>query len=322
MMRLYALRRLLLFIPAVLGVTLVVFVLMRLIPGDIATILVYEAGTEGSKADEKAVQKIRQELGLNRPFIVQYFDWLQGVVRGDFGYSYWERRPVLEILSERFPRTMQLALMTIILALLWSVPLGIISAVRQDTWGDYLVRVLSVSGLSIPVFFVGVLIIYCLVRFFQWMPPLEFTGFFNDPIANLKQLMWPALAQAYYISAPITRLTRSLMLDVIREDYVRTAHAKGVPERTVVYRHALRNVLIPLVTFVSWWGGRLLGGIIIMETIFSVPGMGTGLISGVNNRDYPTVQAIVFTMAMVFLTLNLVVDLLYGWLDPRIRYQD
>jgi peptide/nickel transport system permease protein len=322
MMRLYALRRLLLFIPAVLGVTLVVFVLMRLIPGDIATILVYEAGTEGSKADEKAVQKIRQELGLNRPFIVQYFDWLQGVVRGDFGYSYWERRPVLEILSERFPRTMQLALMTIILALLWSVPLGIISAVRQDTWGDYLVRVLSVSGLSIPVFFVGVLIIYCLVRFFQWMPPLEFTGFFDDPIENLKQLMWPALAQAYYISAPITRLTRSLMLDVIREDYVRTAHAKGVPERTVVYRHALRNVLIPLVTFVSWWGGRLLGGIIIMETIFSVPGMGTGLISGVNNRDYPTVQAIVFTMAMVFLTLNLAVDLLYGWLDPRIRYQD
>jgi peptide/nickel transport system permease protein len=189
MMRLYALRRLLLFIPAVLGVTMVVFVLMRLIPGDIATILVYEAGTEGSKADAEAVQKIRQELGLNRPFIVQYFDWLQGVVRGDFGYSYWERRLVLDILIERFPRTIQLALMTIILALLWSVPLGIISAVRQDTWGDYLVRVLSVSGLSIPVFFVGVLIIYCLVRFFQWMTPLEFTGFFADPIENLKQLI-------------------------------------------------------------------------------------------------------------------------------------
>lgn len=322
MMRLYALRRLLLFIPAVVGVTLVVFVLMRLIPGDIATILVYEAGTEGSKADEEAVHKIREELGLNRPFVVQYVDWLMGVVQVDFGYSYWERRPVLEILRERFPRTMQLALMTLVLALLWSVPLGIISAVRQDTWWDYLVRVLSVSGLSIPVFFVGVLIIYCLVRFFQWMPPLEFTGFFDDPIENLKQLIWPALAQAYYISAPITRLTRSLMLEVIREDYVRTAHAKGLPERAVVYRHALRNVLIPLVTFVSWWGGRLLGGIIIMETIFSVPGMGTGLISSVNNRDYPTVQAIVFAMAMVFLTLNLVVDLLYGWLDPRIRYQD
>jgi peptide/nickel transport system permease protein len=160
------------------------------------------------------------------------------------------------------------------------------------------------------------------VRFFQWLPPLEFTGLFDDPAENLKQLIWPALAQAYYISAPITRLTRSLMLEVIREDYVRTARAKGLAERLVVYRHALRNVLIPLVTFVSWWGGRLLGGLVIMETIFAIPGMGTGLISGVNHRDYPTVQAIVFMMALVFLTLNLVVDLLYGWLDPRIRYQE
>lgn len=320
-MRTYALRRLLLFIPAVLGVTLVVFAMMRLIPGDIATILVYEAGTEGAKAEEAAVQKIRHELGLDRPLVLQYLDWLQGALRGNFGYSYWERRPVSEILHERFPRTMELALMTIILALLWAVPLGIISAVRQDTWSDYVVRVLSVSGLSIPAFFVGVLILYCLVRFFQWLPPLEFTSLFDDPVENLKQLIWPALAQAYYISAPITRLTRSLMLDVIREDYVRTARAKGLAERFVVYRHALRNVLIPLVTFVSWWGGRLLGGIVIMETIFAIPGLGTGLISGVNHRDYPTVQAIVFMMAFVFLTLNLVVDLLYGWLDPRIRYQ-
>jgi len=321
-MRTYALRRLLLFIPAVLGLTLVVFVMMRLIPGDIATILVYEAGTEGTKTEEAAVQKIRRELGLDRPFVVQYLDWVQGVLHGDFGYSYWERRPVSEILYERFPRTMELALMTLILALLWAVPLGIISAVRQDTWSDYLVRVLSVSGLSIPAFFVGILILYCLVRFFQWLPPLEFTGLFDDPAENLKQLIWPALAQAYYIGAPITRLTRSLMLEVIREDYVRTARAKGLAERFVVYRHALRNVLIPLVTFVSWWGGRLLGGIVIMETIFAIPGMGTGLISSVNHRDYPTVQAIVFMMALMFLTLNLVVDLLYGWLDPRIRYQE
>jgi peptide/nickel transport system permease protein len=305
-----------------LGVTLVVFVMMRLIPGDIATILVYEAGTEGAKAEEAAVQKIRHELGLDRPLVVQYLDWLQGVLRGDFGYSYWERRPVSDILHERFPRTMELALMTIILALLWAVPLGIISAVRQDTWSDYAVRILSVSGLSIPAFFVGVLILYCLVRFFQWLPPLEFTSLFDDPVENLKQLIWPALAQAYYISAPITRLTRSLMLEVIREDYVRTARAKGLTEHLVVYRHALRNVLIPLVTFVSWWGGRLLGGIVIMETIFAIPGVGTGLIGGVNHRDYPTVQAIVFMMAFVFLTLNLVVDLLYGWLDPRIRYQE
>jgi peptide/nickel transport system permease protein len=320
-MQTYVVRRLLLFIPAVFGVTLVVFVLMRLVPGDIATILVYEAGTERAGAAQQAVQKMRQELGLDRPMFWQYGDWVLGAIRGDFGYSYWERRPVHEILAERFPRTMELALMTMVLALCWSVPLGVISAVRQDTWSDYLARLLSVSGLSIPAFFVGVLMLFCLVRFFQWMPPLEFTAFFEDPTENLKQLIWPALAEAYYISAPITRLTRSLMLEVIREDYVRTARAKGLPERLVVYHHALRNVLIPLVTFVSWSGGRLLGGVVVMELIFAVPGMGMGLIEGVNHRDYPTVQAIVFMMAMVFLTLNLVVDLLYSWLDPRIRYR-
>jgi peptide/nickel transport system permease protein len=321
-MQQYVMRRLLLFLPSVLGVTLVVFVLMRLVPGDIATILVYEAGTEGGGVARQAVDKIRRELGLHRPVLVQYLDWLSGIVHGDFGYSYWERRPVAEILGERFPRTMQLALMTMVLAVLWAVPLGVISAVRQDTWSDYAVRLISVSGLSIPAFFVGVLLLFFLVRFFQWMPPLEFTAFFDNPMENLKQLIWPALAEAYYISAPITRLTRSLMLEVIREDYVRTARAKGVPERFVVYKHALRNMLIPLITFVSWSGGRLLGGVVVMELIFAVPGMGTGLIESVHHRDYPTVQAIVFLMAMVFLTLNLAVDLLYGWLDPRIRYQE
>jgi peptide/nickel transport system permease protein len=319
-MQTYAVQRLLLFIPAVLGVTLVVFVLMRLVPGDIATILVYEAGTERAGAAQQAVQKIRQELGLERPLLVQYIDWLVGAGRGDFGYSYWERRPVSEILRERFPRTMQLALMTIAFALCWAIPLGIASAVHQDTPIDYLARLLSISGLSIPAFFVGVLMLFFLVRFFRWMPPLEFTAFFDNPTENLKQLIWPALAEAYYISAPITRLTRSLMLEVIREDYVRTARAKGLPERLVVYHHALRNMLIPLVTFVSWSGGRLLGGVVVMELIFAVPGMGTGLIDAVHHRDYPTVQAIVFLMAMVFLTLNLAVDLLYSWLDPRIRY--
>ncbi|MBI3325920.1 MAG: ABC transporter permease [Nitrospinae bacterium] len=321
-MRTYVVRRLLLFIPAVLGVTLVVFVLMRLVPGDIATILVYEAGTEGTQAAQVAVQKIRRELGLDRPVWWQYLEWLRGAVRGDFGYSYWERRSVYEILRERFPRTMQLALMTMVFALCWSVPLGVVSAVRQDTVIDHLARLVSISGLSIPAFFVGVLTLFFLVRFFHWMPPLEFTAFVDDPMQNLKQLIWPALAEAYYISAPITRLTRSLMLEVIREDYVRTARAKGLPERLVVYHHALRNMLIPLITFVSWSGGRLLGGVVVMELIFAVPGMGTGLIDGVHHRDYPTVQAIVFLMAMMFLTLNLVVDLLYSWLDPRIRYQD
>jgi peptide/nickel transport system permease protein len=316
----YVIRRLLLFIPSLLGASLLIFVLLRVVPGDIAEILVYQTGSESSAVQEKQIQQIRAELGLDRPVLVQYLSWLYGVVRWDFGYSYTQRRPVTEILRERFPRSMELALLTILVALLWAVPLGVISAVRQNTWADYLVRVVSISGLSLPIFFTGVLILYLLVRLFRWIPPLEFVAFVDDPVENLKQLVWPTLAQAYYISAPIMRLTRSQMLDVVRQDYVRTARAKGLAERGVVYRHALSNSLLPVVTFIGWWGGRLLGGIVIMEIIFAVPGMGTALVQAVNYRDYPTVQALIFVMALVFLTLNLVVDLLYAWLDPRIRY--
>ena len=319
-MRKYALRRLLLFIPSLLGASLLIFVLMRLVPGDIAEILVYGAGTESASIQQQQVQQIRTELGLDRPVLAQYGLWLANALRGDFGYSYTQRRPVFEILKERFPRSMELALLTIVVAVAWAIPLGVVSAVRQNTWTDYAVRVVSVSGLSLPLFFTGVLILWALVRFFRWLPPLEFVSLVDDPAENLKQLVWPALAQAYYISAPITRLTRSQMLEVIRQDYVRTARAKGLRERAVVYRHALANSLLPVVTFIGWWGGRLLGGTVIMEIIFSVPGMGTTLVSAVNNRDYPTVQAIVFVMALVFLTMNLLVDLVYGWLDPRIRY--
>jgi peptide/nickel transport system permease protein len=218
--------------------------------------------------------------------IVQYLAWLGNALRGDFGYSYTQRRPVTDILKERFPRSMELAFLTILVAIVWAIPLGVISAVRQNTWADYLVRVLSISGLSLPIFFTGVLILYGLSRFFRWIPPLEFVAFSDNPVENLKQLIWPTLAQAYYISAPITRLTRSQMLEVIRHDYIRTARAKGLTE----------------------------------EIIFVVPGMGTALVQAVSYRDYPTVQAIVFMMALVFMTINLLVDLLYAWLDPRIRY--
>jgi peptide/nickel transport system permease protein len=319
-MRKYVLRRVLLFVPTLLGVSILIFVLMRLVPGDIAEILVYQTGSESSAIQQKQIQQIRQELGLNKPVIIQYLSWAGSAIRGDFGYSYTQRRPVLEILKERFPRSMELAFLTILVAVAWAIPLGVISAVRQNTWADYLVRVVSISGLSLPIFFTGVLILYGLVRFFRWLPPLEFVALADNPLENLKQLIWPAMAQAYYISAPITRLTRSQMLEVIRQDYVRTARAKGLAERAVVYRHALSNSLLPVVTFIGWWGGRLLGGIVIMESIFAVPGMGTALVQAVSYRDYPTVQAIIFVMAMVFLTINLLVDFLYAWLDPRIRY--
>ncbi|HEY7652236.1 MAG TPA: ABC transporter permease [Methylomirabilota bacterium] len=319
-MQVYVVRRLLLFVPTLLGASLLIFVLMRMVPGDIAQILVYQTGSEQSAVQEKQIRQIRTELGLDRPLLVQYFAWLRDAVTLDFGESYSQRRPVRDILLERFPRSMELAVLTLALAVLWAIPLGVVSAVRQNTALDYAARLLSISGLSLPIFFTGVLILYLLVRFFSWLPPLEYVAFTQDPVENLKQLIWPALAQAFYISAPITRLTRSQMLEVIRQDYVRTARAKGLAERAVVYRHALRNSLLPVVTFVGWWGGRLLGGLVIMEIIFVVPGMGSALIQAVSQRDYPTVQAMIFVMSLVFLVVNLLVDLLYGWLDPRIRY--
>ncbi|HEV8310485.1 MAG TPA: ABC transporter permease [Methylomirabilota bacterium] len=319
-MRTYVVRRLLLFIPTLFGASILIFALMRLVPGDIAEILVYQTGSESSAIQKRQIQQIRHELGLDQPVVIQYLDWMGGAARGDFGQSYTQRRPVGEILRERFPRSMELAFLTLVIAVLWAIPLGVVSAVRQNTIVDYAARIASLSGLSLPLFFTGALILYGLVRFFRWLPPLEFVAFTENPLENLKQLVWPAVAQAYYISAPITRLTRSQMLEVIRQDYVRTARAKGLAERAVVYRHALRNSLLPVVTFIGWWGGRLLGGVVIMEMIFVVPGMGTALVQAVSQRDYPTVQALVFVMALVFLTVNLTVDLLYAWLDPRIRY--
>jgi peptide/nickel transport system permease protein len=319
-MRSYVVRRLLLFVPALIGASMLIFVLLRLVPGDIAEILVYQTGSETSGVQQKQIQQIRQELGLNQPVAVQYLSWIGGALRGDFGKSYTQRRPVWDILRERFPRSMELAILTLAIALVWAIPLGVISAVHQNRPIDYLARIASLSGLSLPLFVTGALILYGLVRVFHWIPPLEFVPFSESPVENLKQLIWPALAQAYYISAPITRLTRSQMLEVIRQDYVRTARAKGLTERVVVYRHALRNSLLPVVTFVGWWGGRLLGGLVIMEIIFVVPGMGTALVQAVSQRDYPTVQAMVFVMALVFLLVNLLVDLVYVWLDPRIHY--
>jgi peptide/nickel transport system permease protein len=319
-MRTYVIRRLLLFIPTLIGASVLIFVLMRLVPGDIAEILVYQTGSESSAIQKRQIQQIRRELGLDRPIVVQYLEWAAGAVRGDFGQSYVQRRPVSAIVRERFPRSMELALLTLVITVVWAIPLGVVSAVRQNTILDYVARILSLSGLSLPLFFTGALILYGLVRFLHWLPPLEFVSFTENPVENLKQLIWPALAQAYYISAPITRLTRSQMLEVVRLDFIRTARAKGLAQRAVVYRHALRNSLLPVVTFIGWWGGRLLGGLVIMEVIFVVPGMGTALVQAVSQRDYPTVQAIVFLMALVFLVVNLAVDMLYAWLDPRIYY--
>jgi peptide/nickel transport system permease protein len=316
----YASRRLLLFVPTLFGVTVSIFVLLRVIPGDVAEILASESGAETAATVKANVDAIRRELRLDQPVVTQYVEWLRRFLAGDLGYSYWERRPVSEIVGERLPRSLELSVLTLVLALAWAIPLGVVSAVRQNRWIDYVVRCLSILGMSLPLFLTGVLVLYVLTHFFRWMPPLDFREFSDAPLVNLQQLIWPAAAQAAYISAPISRLTRAQMLDVIREDYIRTARAKGVREWVITYSHAFRNALLPVVTFVGWWGGRLLGGVVVMEIVFGVPGMGTTLVDAINHRDYPTVQAIVLIMTLVFLGLNLFIDLLYGWLDPRIRY--
>jgi peptide/nickel transport system permease protein len=316
----YVARRLLLFVPTLLGVTVTIFVMLRLVPGDVAEILASEAGAETAARVQANVDSIRRELGLDQPVITQYAQWLRAFLAGDLGYSYWEQRPVSEIVAERLPRSLELAFLTLVLAIAWGIPLGVVSAVRQNQWVDYVVRCLSILGISLPLFLTGVLILYVLTHHFRWMPPLDYRGFAEAPLVNLQQLIWPAVAQAAYISAPISRLARAQMLDVIREDYIRTARAKGLAERVVAYHHGLRNALLPVVTFVGWWGGRLLGGVVVMEIVFGVPGMGTTLVDAISHRDYPTVQAIVLIMTLVFLVLNLLIDLVCAWLDPRIRY--
>ncbi len=315
----YLLRRLSLFVPSLVGASLLIFVLMRVVPGDIAEILVFQAGTEASEVQQKQVQQLRRELGLQQPLLVQYGAWLARAVRGDLGYSYTQRRPVIDILAERVPRSMELALLTLFAAVAWAVPCGVVAATHRNGWTDVAARLVSVSGLAMPIFLIGVLILFLLVALFDWSPPLEFVSLSQSPLDNLKQLAWPALAQAFYIGAPIARLTRSQVLEVLGEDFVRTARSKGLREVAVVYRHTLANAILPVITFIGWWGGRLLGGIVIVETIFSVPGVGSTLMQAVQYRDYPLLQGVVAFIALAFLSITLSVDLLYARLDPRIR---
>jgi len=318
-MRQYVARRLALFVPTLVGASLLVFVLMRLVPGDIAEILVYQTGSESSVIQTKQIQQIRAELGLDRPVAIQYLAWMGGALRGDFGQSYTQRRPVWDILAERVPRSLELAVLTLAIAVVWAIPLGVISAVRQNSWLDYAARVLSLSGLSLPLFVTGVLILYGLVRLFRWIPPLEFVAFTENPVENLKQLIWPALCQAYYISAPITRLTRSEMLEVIRHDYVRTARAKGLAEPVVMMKHVLRNAMIPILTNVAVQLPSIFVGSFLIEVFFSIPGLGREVFLAVNRSDYPVIQAVTVYLAVLTMLINLGADLLYKLVDPRVE---
>jgi len=317
----YAIRRVLLFIPTLLVATVLVFTLFWIVPGDPAlTILAGGEGDSGSVSQEQ-LQQLRQALGLDRPLYVQYGNWLWNVLRGDLGTSLWYKTPVWAQLKDRFLVTMELAVMAILLAFCVAVPLGVTSAVKQDTGFDYFSRIFSGIGIALPTFWLGILIVYALTSFFQWLPPLGYATLWDDPLLNLQQLIFPGLTLAFHDLAFTARVTRSSMLEVMREDYLRTARAKGMIEIMVISRHALKNALLPVVTISGYQFGRLLGGVIIVESIFVVPGMGTLLIDSIVHRDFIVLQAIVLLIAAVVLILNLMIDLLYGVLDPRIHYQ-
>jgi peptide/nickel transport system permease protein len=318
-MQQYVVKRLLLYVPTILLVTLLVFGLMRIIPGEPALLILAGASGDGNFTDED-LTNMRHELGTDRHIVVQYGDWISDLAQGDLGTSMYYRLPVMEELGPRIPLTIELAIMAGIISFIVAVPLGIISAIKQDSIGDYIARLFTFSGISIPIFVTGLVVIYLLVRIFNYLPPLGHTTLWEDPLKNLQQLVFPALTLAFFQMNFIARVTRSAMLEVLREDYVRTARSKGLKEWRVIYVHAFKNASLPIITVSGWSLGILLGGTIIIERIFVVPGMGTLLLEGINNRDYTLIQADVMIYAIAVLTVNLIVDLIYGWLDPRIRY--
>ncbi len=319
-MKTYALRRLGLFIPTLILTTLIVFVLFFLVPGDAALVIL--TGEEGAGAvTDEDIARMRHELGLDRPIHVQYGSWIWGILRGDLGTSIWYQTPVIDELKDKFVVTVELSIFGIAMAFVMAVPLGIISAVKQDSWPDYVSRIVSLVGIALPTFWLSILMVYFLAYTFNWLPPLGYATLWEDPLLNLEQLFFPALAIAFHDLAFTARVTRSSMLEVLREDYMRTARAKGLKEMAVVGRHALKNAILPVVTVSGYQFARALGGVIIVETIFVVPGLGRFVIESILHRDFVVLQAVIVLTAAVVLTLNLVIDLLYGVLDPRIRYQ-
>ncbi len=314
----YLLRRLIATVPVLIGVSIIVFVIMRVAPGDVAQMLL--SGESGSTASAQEVQQLRQQLGLDRPYHVQYLTFLGGLVRLDPGQSLWTSQPVMLELGRRIPITLELAVLAVAISWAIALPTGVLSAVFQDTWVDYVFRVFSVAGLALPVFWTGTLLVLLLAQHLHWMPPLGYVSLTDNPRLNIQQFIWPALIIGYATAAILSRITRSTVLEVLREDYVRTARAKGLRGTVVVSRHVLKNALAPVLTLSAVQMGNLLGGAVISETIFTLPGVGRFLVDAILHRDYPVVQTIVILFGVVVVALNLITDLLYAWFDPRTRH--
>jgi peptide/nickel transport system permease protein len=312
----YLIRRLLLMILTLFGISVIIFVLLRIVPGNIADILFDAAGM----VNPAEKQKLEMELGLDRPIVIQYINWITGLVHGDFGYTYVSERPALEEILPRIPVTAKLAGLALFFAIMFGVPLGVVSAVRQNTILDYVLRLLSLSGLSLPSFWLGLLILMAFVHYLGWIP--IYTNKPDRLWDELLLLSIPAAAVGFRASALIMRLTRSSMLEVLRQDYIRTARAKGASRAAVNYDHALRNALLPIITIIGIEAAFLVGGLIVTETVFNIPGVARFLVEAIRWRDYPVVQSLVMFIALTVVTVNFLVDMAYAVLDPRIRYED
>ena len=317
----YVLRRVLASIPTLVLFSLLIAGLIRLVPGDVVEArLAGGGGMDGGSLNEATIQALREDLGLDRSFPEQYIDWVTHAIRGDLGVSMWTYQGVTTAIFQRARLSVQLALMAMGIALLIAIPLGVLSAIKQDSWLDYVARLFAVAGLSIPDFWIATMVLLALSLYIGWLPEFGYFPPWEEPWKNFQALIFPALIIGYRYSAISARMTRSAMLEVLRQDYVRTARAKGLTDRVVITRHALRNALIPVVTIMASQLSHLIGGLVVVETIFSLPGMGRLVLDSVISRDYPVVQGAVMMIAVVFVLANLLVDLSYAVIDPRIRY--
>jgi peptide/nickel transport system permease protein len=320
----YILKRLLLTIPTLLGAAILVFVMLRLVPGDVCVLRM--SGGAGY-VNPKAIELCRAELGLDRSYIIQFLDFIWGFVRFDLGKSMWTGQPIVEEIALRFQLSLQIAIMATLTAIIIAIPLGTISAVKHNTWIDYVVRGFSIAGIAMPSFWLGILIILGLLITTKavfgtpWMPPIKYVPLWVDPLYNLSMTIFPALATGYRYSAVATRMTRSALLEVLREDYVRTARAKGLIQNLIIRRHALKNALLPVVTIIGIEFAFLMGGLVVTEQVFNLNGLGKLFVASVTNHDYTMTQALVMLVVTIFILTNFVVDIIYAWLDPRIRYR-
>lgn len=316
-MRAYIIRRLLALIPTLIIATLVVFFVIRLIPGDIIDQMI----SQNDGADQELTrEKLKATLGLDVPIHIQYFRWLIALMKGDLGRSLWDDIPVTEEVMDRLPYSIELALIAIVVSLFVAIPVGVISAIRQETYLDYIGRTFSILGLSIPNFWLATMIIVLPSKYLGWSPSIEVVPFFEDPVENLNMFLAPGIIMGVVFSAVIMRMTRAMMLEVLRQDYIRTAWAKGLRERAIIIQHALKNALIPVITIIGLQIPVLIGGLVVMEQIFAIPGIGSLIFETILARDYPMVTGVMLLMGLFVLIINLLVDLSYGLLDPKIKY--